>query len=180
LHGGSARDGKLSSDQIERASDEVSKAAARGDAPILIDGRGRDVEHIAGDIRAAARAHGPGLVLVDYLQCIVSSRETQDRRGEINHIARTLTDAIKTSGCAGILSSQLTGEDIRESRDVEHAAEVVLIGRKSDAGMQLFVKKNKCGPKDAVIDLQWDALNGSFKTDETYDDFGFDDYRGLP
>lgn len=165
LPGPAARDGKLTRAQLEAANDQVVLAKERGPAPVMIDGRGRDVEHIAGDIRAAVRAHGIGVVMVDYLQCVNSSRESQDRRAEINHVARTLTDAIKTSNAAGVLSSQLTGEDIRESRDVEHAAEVVLIGRKTEDGMQLFVKKNKCGPKDIVIDLHWDSLNGSFLTD---------------
>lgn len=179
LPGGAARDARLTQEHLERVEDEIGKAAKRGPAPILIDGRGRDCEHIAGDIRAAAKAHSIGLVLVDYLQCITTSRETQDRRAEINHVARTLTDAIKTSGCAGILSSQLTGEDIRESRDVEHAAEVVLIGRKNDDGsMTLFVKKNKCGPKDAVISLDWDPLNGSFRTVEAFEYDGYDNYQG--
>ena len=175
LPGGAARDGRLTETQLAMAESEVVRAAERGPAPVLIDGRGRDCEHLAGDIRAAARAHGVGLVLVDYLQCITTGRETQDRRAEINHIARTLTDAIKTSDCSGILLSQLTGEDIRESRDVEHAAEVVLIGRKGEANgeLSLFVKKNKCGPKDQVIELQWEPLNGSFKTD-CFDYDGFD------
>lgn len=165
LPGGAARDGRLTAAQLQLVNDEIVAARERGDAPIMLDGRGRDVEHLAGDIRTAVRAHGIDLVLVDYLQCIGSSRETQDRRAEINHIARTLTDCIKTSGCAGVLASQLTGEDIRESRDVEHAAEVVLIGRKSEGGrLQLFVKKCKTGPKDAVIDLDWDARSGSFST----------------
>jgi len=167
LPGRAARDGRLSAQHLERANDQIVAARARGAGPVMLDGRGRDVEHLAGDIRAATRAHGIQLVLVDYLQCIGTARQTQDRRGEINHIARTLTDAVKTSGAAGVLASQLTGEDIRESRDVEHAAEVVLIGRKDDAGrMGLFVKKNKSGPKDAVIELEWDDLNGSFRTDE--------------
>lgn len=171
LPGAAMRDGKLSRSQLEQASDQVSAAKERGPAPVMIDGRGRDVEHLAGDVRAAVRAHSIGVVLVDYLQCITTSRQSQDRRAEINHVARTLTDAIKTSGCAGVLASQLTGEDIRESRDVEHAAEVVLIGRKTDEGLQLFVKKNKCGPKDQVIDLHWNDLNGSFRT-ESPNDFG--------
>jgi replicative DNA helicase len=175
LPGGAARDGRLTSAQLALVSEEIVAAKERGDAPVMLDGRGRDVEHLAGDIRTAVRAHGISLVLVDYLQCIGSKRQTQDRRAEINHIARTLTDAIKTSGCAGVLASQLTGEDIRESRDVEHAAEVVLIGRKSEGGqMQVFVKKNKTGPKDAVIDLDWDERTGSFRTEQP-NDYGFDD-----
>lgn len=178
LPGPAARDAQLTREHLGRVEDEIGRAAKRGPAPILIDGRGRDCEHLAGDIRAAAQAHGIGLVLVDYLQCITTSRETQDRRAEINHVARTLTDAIKTSGCAGILSSQLTGEDIRESRDVEHAAEVVLIGRKNDDGsMALFVKKNKCGAKDGVLPLDWNPLNGSFRTTQPFEWGEFDNYQ---
>jgi KaiC/GvpD/RAD55 family RecA-like ATPase len=165
LPGGATRDGRLTADQLQRANDEILAARARGAAPILIDGRGRDVEHIAGDIRAAVRAHDVQICMVDYLQAISTSRESQDRRNEINFIARTLTDAVKTSDAAGLFASQLTGEDIRESRDVEHAAEVVLIGRKDESNaMKLLVKKNKTGPKDAIIDLDWNSLNGSFAT----------------
>jgi hypothetical protein len=172
LPGRAARDGRLTAQHLARASDEVVAARARGAGPVMLDGRGRDVEHLAGDIRAATRAHGIEIVVVDYLQCIGTARTTQDRRSEINHIARTLTDAIKTSGAAGVLASQLTGEDIRESRDVEHAAEVVLIGRREPDpphALKLFIKKNKVGAKDAVIDLEWDNLNGSFRTDTPVD-----------
>jgi replicative DNA helicase len=131
-------------------------------------------------------------VLVDYLQCIGTARATQDRRAEINHIARTLFDAVKTSGAAGVLASQITGENVRESRDVEHAAEVVLIGRreteppgarkKPPHAMTLFVKKNKCGPKDAVIDLEWEELNGSFRTElpDEYEGLGWDSVEQEP
>jgi hypothetical protein len=172
LPGRATRDGRLTEQHLERVNDEILAARERGPSPVMLDGRGRDVEHLAGDIRAATRAHGIELVLVDYLQCIGTARTTQDRRAEINHISRSLTDAIKTSGAAGVLASQLTGEDIRESRDVEHAAEVVLIGRRDPDpphARRLLVKKNKCGPKDAVIDLDWDDLNGSFRTDAPVD-----------
>lgn len=182
LPGDAARDGRLDARQLEQANDEVVNAKHRGPAPVLIDGRGRDVEHLAGDIRAAVRAHGIGLVLVDYLQCIGATKSTQDRRAEINHIARTLTDAIKVSGASGVLASQLTGEDIRESRDVEHAAEVVLIGRKGDDGSHsLFVKKNKTGRKDAVISLDWDGNAGAFRTSDQ-DPFArdFEDWKPEP
>lgn len=186
LPGQAARDGRLSAQQIERAADEVRLAGERGVAPILIDGRGRDVERLAGDIRAAVRAYGVQIVMVDYLQAITTSQRTQDRRNEINFVARTLTDAIKTSGAAGLIMSQLTGEDIRESRDVEHAAEVVLIGRKVEGAMQVFVKKNKTGQKDRAIDLEWDGNTGGVATRQPapesaqYDHLTdqFDDYAG--
>lgn len=164
VNGMKLRDGSL--DELEMDDATAAISAARDKRPVMLDGRGHSVEHIARDIEAHVAAHSIRLVLVDYLQCITADRETQDRRAEINHVARTLTDAIKRSGAAGVLASQLTGEDIRESRDVEHAAEVVLIGRKNDDGDRtLFVKKNKSGSADAVIILGWDSNTGSFITE---------------
>lgn len=175
IRGGAARDGKISASEYESAVGALSEASSRGKAPVLLDGRGRPVEALAEDIRRMAKLNGIRLVLVDYLQCIATQRDTQDRRAEINHIGRTLTDAIKMSGCAGVLASQLTGEDIRESRDIEHAAEVVLIGRKHLASVDkdgnelspgkkdIFIKKNKTGASGDAIDLEWDETTGSFR-----------------
>lgn len=168
IRGSAARDSRPSGAELTAAVAALSDASKRGSAPVLLDGRGRAVEDLAEDIRRCAKLHGTRLVLVDYLQCISTRRDTQDRRAEINHVARTLTDAIKTSGCAGILASQLTGEDIRESRDVEHAAEVVLIGRKSDEGeLSLHLKKNKTGATGHVLPLQWDSITGSFASKQS-------------
>jgi hypothetical protein len=169
--GGKAlRDGKLELEEKAEAYRVIGEA--RDKRPVMLDARGRSVEQIAREIVAHVATHSISLVLVDYLQCITAERVTQDRRSEINHVARTLTDAIKTSGAAGVLASQLTGEDIRESRDVEHAAEVVLIGRKEDGQHSLFVKKNKSGPADSVISLEWDSDTGSFITETPW---GFQD-----
>lgn len=171
IRGGSMRDGKFASGELDAAIEAIR--CAPNDAPVMLDGRGRSVELLGEDIRSLVSRHGASLVLVDYLQCIATDRETQDRRAEINHIARTLTDAIKTSGAAGVIASQLTGEDIRESRDVEHAAEVVLIGRKSEEGeMSLYVKKNKVGSSGFEISLDWDRNVGTFRNDEKEDEYG--------
>lgn len=170
--GRATRDGKLSPADLKASWEQV---AAASDAVLMLDGRGRSVETLAGDIRMLVREHRVELVLVDYLQCITTLRETDDRRGEINHIARTLTDVVKTSGAAGVFASQLTGEDIRESRDVEHAAEVVLIGRKSESGdRSMFVKKNKTGPNGFEFELSWNTDNGSFRTHDIVEDYRFD------
>lgn len=171
--GRATRDGKLGSADLKAAHEKVAEAS---EAVMMLDGRGRNVEALAGDVRMLVRQHGIDLVLVDYLQCITTERKTDDRRGEINHIARTLTDVIKTSGAAGVLASQLTGEDIRESRDVEHAAEVVLIGRKDDNGrMSLYVKKNKTGPSGFEMELDWNSTNGSFRSNEIVEGMSWDD-----
>jgi KaiC/GvpD/RAD55 family RecA-like ATPase len=173
IDGRRLRDARMTYDEINRAAAAV-QASGSDARPVILDGRGRPVEQIARDIATIVATHSTRLVLVDYLQAITAERQSQDRRGEINFVARTLTDAIKTSGAAGILASQLTGEDLRESRDVEHAAEVVLIGRKSEDGARsLFLKKNKTGPNDAVLSLDWDSVTGAFLTErqETFDDW---------
>jgi replicative DNA helicase len=168
LLGNNVRDACLTAQELERAHDYLTVSTSEGNPPlVLLDGRGRSVEQIAFEVRAGIARHGISLVLVDYLQCISTERVTQDRRAEINHIARTLTDAIKTSGAAGILASQLTGEDIRESRDVEHAAEVVLIGRGGkEEPREIFIKKNKTGPAQYAVPLTWDDDYGGFSTAE--------------
>jgi replicative DNA helicase len=138
-------------------------------SPVIADGRGKPVELICQELQRLNALHPISVVLIDYLQCITTSTKTDDRRGQINHIARSLTDTIKGMGAAGVLASQLTGDDIRESRDVEHAAEVVLIGRKDNGRMSLFVKKNKSGPNDQEIELTWDSVTGSFATGDGYE-----------
>jgi hypothetical protein len=163
VSGTALRDRTLGPHDIGLVANVVASHQHRAE-PFLLDGRGRAVEQIADDIRAHVSRHGIKLVLVDYIQCIGAMRKTQDRRAEINHVTRTLTDAIKTSGAAGILTSQLTGEDIRESRDVEHAAEVVLIGRKTKSPpftLSVYVKKNKTGAVDGVFGVALSAVTGA-------------------
>lgn len=163
INGLALRDGKLVGDELQSMTEEVAAAkVAWGTTPFILDGRGHTVERIADFIRVACRVHGITLVICDYLQCMRTERKTEDRRQEINHIARTLTDVIKTSGAGGILTSQLTGENIRESQDVEHAAEVVLIGRKEDGKLSLYLKKSKRGPANIVIPMTMNKNTGAF------------------
>lgn len=164
ISGKSIRDGDLTGQQLSDVHLALKSAKEDGEAPVLLDGRGKDVDQIAGEIRTAVKAHKVELVLVDYLQCIQSKRKHQDRRSEINYIGRTLTDAIKTSGAAGVLASQLTGESLRESRDLEHAAEVVLIGRRHELTEELsiYLAKNKTGPRGLNIALRRNPITGSF------------------
>lgn len=175
IQGGRARHSNLTREDHDAAAAVIANTP-KSRSPVIADGRGKTVEVICQQIRTMHAIHPIDLVLVDYLQCISTERVIDDRRGQINHIARSLTDTIKGIGAAGILASQLTGEDVRESRDVEHAAEVVLIGRATEAQydeygecvtpaqLSLFIKKNKSGPKGAVVPLEWDTHTGSFRT----------------
>lgn len=165
INGKNIRDNRLTP---ENHADMVSAWEGASKLEIMLDGRGMVVEDLATAIRARVKADGIGLVLVDYLQCIDSQRQAQDRRNQINYIARTLTSAIKTTGAAGVLASQVTDENLRESRDLENAAEVVIIGRQAEAmgnepgERSLYLKKNKTGSKDRVIIVPWCDETGSF------------------
>jgi len=172
VNGLALRDGKLNRDERLSVEEAVLEAKAHGTTPFVLDGRGHSVERLADFMRIAIRVHGISLVICDYLQCIATERKTDDRRHEINHIARTLTDAIKSNGAAGIITSQLTDENIRDSRDVEHAAEVVLIGRKQDGAMSLYLKKSKTGPADVSLKVHLNRETGAL--DEQVDEW--DDY----
>lgn len=161
-----ARNGQLTGDETARATEYLHDSSRpNASALVLMDGRGKPVEQLAFELRSHIARFNLRLVLVDYLQCIGSERQSQDRRAEINFIARTLTDAVKTSGAAGLFASQVTGEDVRESRDVEHAAEVVLIGKGGkNEPHEVLVKKNKTGPANFTIRLDWNENTGSFTT----------------
>lgn len=177
INGKDIRDNRLKPEDHSAIVDAWNKA---GTQELMLDGRGVDVEDLATAIRARVQGDGVGLVLIDYLQCIVSGKKHQDRRNEINYIARTLTTAIKTSGAAGVFASQTTDENLRESRDLENAAEVVIIGRQHDEGERtLFLKKNKTGSKDRSVDAPWCEKTGSFKniavTEPVGNDWNWDD-----
>lgn len=162
----SIRDGRVGRAERGLIQDEILRAAQRGPAPVFLDGRGHSVENIASAVSAAVRTHGVMLVGVDYLQCIGTKLQLENRRLTIQHVARTLTDAIKGSGAAGVLTSQVTDEHVRDSKDVEHAAEVVLIGRCSRGGgaKSLYLKKNKTGPVGVVNWVELDSRSGAMFT----------------
>ncbi len=136
--------------------------------PFFVNGIGRTVERVATDIRCVCAAEAIDIVIVDYLQAIQCSKRCQDRRNEVTYIARTLTDAIKGSGTAGVMFSQFkrkleagdvpTMQDLKESGDLENAAEMVLVGfLDKDGNHVLSVEKCKDGVKGGKYGLGWSA-----------------------
>jgi len=153
--------------------------------PLFVNGIGRAVESLAADIRSVLTASevppDRWIVMVDYLQAFRSAHKHQDRRAEIIHCSRLFTDAIKTAGAAGILTSQVTrGADgklkMREADDIIHAAEVGLYGEMEDRveldfdgrkqvderARSFFVAKIKNGPSGFTAPLTWDANAATF------------------
>lgn len=181
VKGTALRDARLSAPELQQCAEQVKWAAGGSKRPVMLDGRGRDVERLAEDIRAIVAQHGPMLVIADYLQCIPTQRKTKERRHEINHVFDTLVNVVSSTGCSGLFASQLTGEETRDSRDVEHRATVVLIGRKHESGdLELFVKKNKTGPKEFSVALAWDKITGSFTPHREMVEYGEFDNEADP
>lgn len=154
------------------------------DFPFFIDAVGRSAEAVAADIRSTlACDEVPGeqwIVAIDYIQAFKSQLKHQDRRNEIVHCARTFTDAIKRSGAAGVMFSQITMVDgkpkMREAEDIMNASEVSLFGelekvptldhdgKKSGTREErrFYVSKIKNGPKGFHVPLSWDAHSAAF------------------
>jgi len=157
------REKQLMPDEMDRVS-----AAHRGaeSLPVFLDGRGRSAERVVSDIRSLCASDGIDIVLVDYLQAVTVSATKQDRRNEVAHVARLFTDVIKQSGAAGVLFSQLrrlfnadrpTMHTLKESGELENAAEIVMLGyRTAEGAYRIVVDKCKDGAC-GEYDLAWDS-----------------------
>lgn len=186
---------KLSDGEIRDVTGIVAEAERQ---PLYLNGIGRPAEKLAADIRSLVQSEGIDLVFCDYLQAFGCSKQLKERRLEVAYISRTFTDAIKQSGAAGVLLSQITVDpnkkrpdkhSIRESRDVSNAAEAVVLGYSEEesvvdpAGVKvmkdgepvkrerklLFLDKNKAGPRGIRAELGWNAVWAGFEADADYE-----------
>ena len=163
------RDHETTGDDQKRMIDAINAAQH---LPFFYHAVGKSIEAIAGDIKLIGEEHRPDLYIIDYLQAISTSKATQDRRNEITHIARTMTDAVKAANGAGLFFSQLRRlengkrpdmHSFKESGDIENMAEHVLIGYESDGKRYLSIEKNKDGPKyRSPIEMPFDEVTASF------------------
>jgi len=183
---------KFTGVQLDKALQAVSAAS---NVPFFVNAIGLPVERIAEAVSATVVAGERWLVVVDYLQCLRARRRSSDRRLEITYIAQTLSGAIKRAGAAGLLLSQLRRtekrrpevEDLKESGDLEDAAEHILLGHRefTQQGPQkterrfLIVGKNKDGCDDVPdIELSFSQVTASFAPKaatvprDDYDDYG--------
>lgn len=173
------RDGALHAHERELVASEVDRAGAE---PFFVDARRYPVEALAEHLPALIREHRVDLVAFDYVQEFRTRRRFQDERVKFREIASVLRGITKGTGVAGIIMSQLTTDketkipthlNIRESRDMAHAADVILIGFSPDTDVSdlvaagskcVLVDKVKSGKRGAKIELQWDEQTASFRT----------------
>lgn len=170
-------------DDHQRMTEVVSEAESK---PVFIDARGKTVEWLAPRVTQCIKEYAIDIVIFDYIGTFVNQAKQQDRRTSLAYIGRVLTDIVKQSAIAGVILSQLTEDasgdkptrnNIRDCRDLAHAAEVVLIGWVTPEDIELqdgrvvlagrrvmVVDKNKTGPRGALIELPWDERSACFNT----------------
>lgn len=191
------RDNNLSAAEHSRIAEVIDAGEAQ---PSFLRGIGVPAERIAADIRSAVASEGVELVLVDYVQAMRAAKD-QARREEVGYCARIVTDAIKSSGAAGVIFSQITIDpnkkrpdkhSIRENKDVANEADAVLLGyfqnedeldvhgQKTGRRRTRWVHldKNKDGPAGANVELGWNPIWAGFEIDEDYDQRVYDMREG--
>ena len=127
--------------------------------------------------RQMAQDKGLDLIIVDYLQLMVSDRQTKDanRVVEVSEISRSLKALARELDIPVLALSQLNrssehredGEprlsDLRDSGAIEQDADLVLmLWRPNDHSVRLKVAKHRNGPTGEV-DLEWKKETVEFK-----------------
>jgi replicative DNA helicase len=164
------RTGRLSDDDWDKMTNALGKLH---EAPIHIDETGAIN---ATDLRARARRlHRKcgklGLIVIDYLQLMTSSRENENRATEISEISRSIKALAKELEVPIIALSQLSRKveerndkrplmsDLRESGAIEQDADIILMMYRDeyykpdtqDKGIaEVIVGKHRNGPTGTV------------------------------
>lgn len=205
------RDQKLHDFEREQVNVALAKAE---DLPVFVDARRYPVEDLAGHLKNIITEHGIDIIAFDYVQEFRSKRRFQDERVKFREIASVLRHVAKDAKIPGIIFSQLTvnertkvptRDNIRECRDMAHAAEVIVLGFEPDQDIKdgdrlvaaegekcMFVDKVKNGPRNRIVQMRWHEEMACFETvadpeqraidemAERFADFGDDTERRYP
>lgn len=191
------RSGKLDDEELRRVHDVTARAES---LPVYIDARRFPVEDLAGHVGRAIKEHAIDLVAFDYVQEFRTKRRFQDERIKMREVASVLRHVIKDAKISGIIFSQLTTDErtkvptrlnIRDCRDMAHAAEVIVLGFEPDQDITsdgrviaekgkkcLYVDKVKNGPRNRIVALDWDPDTASFRAQKGPEDEWYDTVIG--
>lgn len=148
------QEGRLSAE--ERTT--IANVTQRGEnVPVFLNAIGKPVEPVCKQVVKLVEQEGIDLVAFDYLHAFDKERRIAETRQSLNYIARTMTDTVKNVGVAGIIYAQVTPDtktdipdmyEIRDSKDVVNAADVVAIGYQPKAK----VERNVDGQRVAIAE----------------------------
>jgi replicative DNA helicase len=138
-----------------------------------VDDRGSiRVAQIRSKVRTVQRREPVGLVVVDYLQLMKLGHRVESRQQEVSEMSRALKLMAKELNVPVLALSQLNRgaaagpermpqmSDLRESGSLEQDADVVLLLHRDPErpdSLDLLVAKNRHGPNDRVVRLNWEG-----------------------
>lgn len=184
------RTGKLNQDsefdQIRAALDRLSKA------PIFIDDQaGTSIMKMRSAARKLKREHGLGLIIIDYLQLMTTSKQYDSMVNQVTEISRSLKGLAKELDVPVIALSQLSRavetrggkpklSDLRDSGSIEQDADVVMFIHREDKQdrsiektniAEILIEKHRNGPT-GYIKLYFDEEKSTFLSMDKAHDYG--------
>jgi len=174
------RTGNLSSDneftKIRDSLDRLSKA------PIFIDDQSANsIMRMRSVARKLKAEHGLGLIVVDYLQLMTTSKNYDSMVNQVTEISRSLKSLAKELDVPVLALSQLNRavearggkpklSDLRDSGSIEQDADVVMFIHREDKGKdesektniaEILIEKHRNGPVGKV-ELYFDEKRTTF------------------
>lgn len=186
------RTGNLSTEsEFSKIRDSLDRLAK---APIFIDDMaGSSIVRMRSICRRIKAEHGIGLIVVDYLQLMSTSKNFDNVVNQVTEISRSLKALAKEFDVPVIALSQLSRavesrggrprlSDLRDSGSIEQDADVVMFIHREDKGKdesektniaEILIEKHRNGPVGKV-DLYFDEKTTTFMTIEksSLNDFG--------
>jgi replicative DNA helicase len=181
------RTGKLSTDQeFSKIRDSLDKLAK---APIYIDDQaGNAISKMRAAARRLKSEHGLGLIIVDYLQLMTTSKNYDSMVNQVTEISRSLKQLARELDVPVLALSQLSRavesrggkprlSDLRDSGSIEQDADVVMFIHREDKYnensdrpniAEILIEKHRNGPVGKV-DLYFDEKTTSFLSIEKND-----------
>ena len=184
------RTGKLSLDEdfdkLRGSLEKLSKA------PIFIDDQsGNTIMKMRSAARKLKNEHGLGLIIVDYLQLMNTSRHHDSMVNQVTEISHSLKGLAKDLDVPVIALSQLSRalesrggkpklSDLRDSGSIEQDADVVMFIHREDKMdknsektniAEIIVEKHRNGPVGS-IQLYFDEEKSTFMSIDKHNDYG--------
>jgi replicative DNA helicase len=163
----------------------LQEAASRlQKAPIYIDDQaGNSIVKMRSVARRLKSEHGLGLIVVDYLQLMTTSKNYDSMVNQVTEISRSLKQLARELDVPVLALSQLSRavesrggrprlSDLRDSGSIEQDADVVMFIHREDRYKdqaekdniaEILVEKHRNGPV-GVVQLHFDARTTSFLT----------------
>lgn len=174
------RTGNLSTEiefsKIRDSLDRLSKA------PIFVDDlAGNSIIKMRSVCRRIRAEHGLGLIIVDYLQLMSTSKNYDNMVNQVTEISRSLKSLAKEFNVPVLALSQLSRavesrggrprlSDLRDSGSIEQDADIVMFIHREDRGRdesektniaEILIEKHRNGPVGKV-DLYFDEKTTTF------------------